>query len=95
MPQPPISATIDLNYTARNRNAVRHAYRLPVYVTKTGDEILSDWSVEVRFPRRLLEPGDNLRSRRFTARRRARRPSAGGRMSSSAALIDAKAECRG
>lgn len=55
--QPSMSATIDLSYKARMLTPIRHAYRLPVCVTNTGDEILSDWSVEVRFPRRMLEPG--------------------------------------
>ena len=52
-----LSATIDLNYKVRDLSQDRHAYRLPVYVRNTGDEVLTDWSVEVRFPRRLLEPG--------------------------------------
>jgi hypothetical protein len=49
-------ATIDLRFEDRDITQDRHAYRLPVYVTNTGEDVLAGWSVEVRFPRRLLEP---------------------------------------
>ena len=47
---------IDLAFSERSRSQDRHEYRLPVWVTNTGDEILTDWTVEIRFPRALLEP---------------------------------------
>jgi hypothetical protein len=53
---PPV--TIDLSFQERYVRSDRHGYRLPVFVTNNSDDILADWSVELRFPRRLLEPNN-------------------------------------
>lgn len=49
-------AEILLKYVKRHIANDRHQYRLPVRVRNTGDEVLAGWSVEVEFPRALLEP---------------------------------------
>lgn len=60
---PPVE--VSLKYSVRERTSVRHGYRLPVRVTNTGMDEIRNWSVEVAFPRAMLEPAlsfPNLRA---------------------------------
>jgi hypothetical protein len=50
---PPVQ--IDLRYIKKSQGRHRHEYRLPVRVINGGTDVLSDWSLEVTFPRALLE----------------------------------------
>jgi hypothetical protein len=52
-------AEITLKRVDRLIENARHAYRLPVRVRNTGDEVLSNWAIEVQFPRVMLEPNNS------------------------------------
>ncbi len=47
---------LEIGYRDRNITSDRHEYRLTVTAENTGDEIISDWAVEIRLPREVLEP---------------------------------------
>jgi Predicted nucleotide-binding protein containing TIR-like domain len=51
---PPVE--IKLKRVDRKIESARHAYRLPVRVRNSGEEIVRDWAVEVVFPQAMLEP---------------------------------------
>lgn len=51
---PPIQ--LRLRYTKERIESARHDYRLHVEVLNTGTAVLSDWALELRFPRDLLDP---------------------------------------
>jgi hypothetical protein len=50
---PPVQ--IELKRQDREIGSALHLYRLPVRVQNTGEEVLANWSIEVTFPRDLLE----------------------------------------
>lgn len=47
---------IDLQFNKEQLENARHEYRLRVEVVNSGTSILKDWAVELRFPRKILNP---------------------------------------
>ena len=51
---PPVQ--LRLRYTRERIEGDRHDYRLHVEVLNNGTTVLSDWALDLRFPRELLDP---------------------------------------